>query len=119
MEKISVTEGEISAWTELPLAGDDYAGMHNDKVFITNDIVYYESGKDFTYGEGGEEDAHSADLAAVHTVVHITQPGTYRLSGKLSRGQIAVDLGEGAEDDLVVNNVKKCRRKYRKSLHRD
>ena len=33
-EKIRVTEGHISAWTELPLIGDDYAGMHNDKVMI-------------------------------------------------------------------------------------
>ena len=34
-----------------------------------------------------------------YTVVRINAPGTYRLSGKLSAGQIAVDLGEGAKDD--------------------
>ena len=33
------------------------------------------------------------------SVVRINAPGTYRLSGKLSAGQIAVDLGEGAKDD--------------------
>ena len=63
------------------------------------DIVYYEEGKDFTYGEGTETDEHSAEEAAAHTVVHITEPGTYELSGTLSAGQIAVDLGEDAEDN--------------------
>lgn len=80
-------------------------------VYIANDIVYYESGKDFTYGEGSEKDAHSPDEAAAHTVVHITKPGVYNLSGKLSLGQIAVDLGDDAKKDpnavvtLVLNGV--------------
>lgn len=80
-------------------------------VYTANDIVYYESGKDFTYGEGSEKDAHSPDEAAAHTVVHITKPGVYSLSGKLSLGQIAVDLGENAKKDtnavvtLVLNGV--------------
>lgn len=80
-------------------------------VYRANDIVYYESGKDFTYGEGSEKDAHSPDEAAAHTVVHITKPGVYTLSGKLSLGQVAVDLGDDAEKDpnavvtLVLNGV--------------
>lgn len=80
-------------------------------VYVANDIVYYEEGKDFTYGEGTEADAHSKEEADKHTVVHITEPGTYVLSGKLSAGQIAVDLGEDAKDDpeavvtLVLNGV--------------
>jgi len=80
-------------------------------VYIANDIVYYEDGKDFTYGEGTEEDAHSAEEAAAHTVLHITQPGCYVLSGTLSAGQVAVDLGEDAEEDssavvtLILNGV--------------
>ena len=28
-------------------------------VYTANDIVYYEDGKDFTYGEGTEADAHT------------------------------------------------------------
>ena len=68
-------------------------------VYIANDIVYYEAGHDFTYGEGTEADAHSAEEAAAHTVVHITKPGQYILSGKLSKGQIAVDLGEKAHEN--------------------
>ena len=64
-------------------------------VYTAHDIVYYEAGRDFTYGEGTEADEHTAEEAAAHTVVHITQPGTYAVSGTLSAGQIAVDLGGG------------------------
>ena len=65
-------------------------------VHIANDIV--------------SDDANAAE-AARHTVVHITKPGTYRISGKLSAGQIAVDLGENAKTDpnavvtLVLDNT--------------
>ena len=45
-------------------------------VYTANDIIYYEEGHDFTYGEGTEADAHSAEEATAHTVVHITQPGS-------------------------------------------
>ena len=68
-------------------------------VYTANDIIYYEEGHDESYGEGEPGDAHSAEEAAAHTVVHITKPGTYTVSGKLSLGQIAVDLGEEAEND--------------------
>jgi len=80
-------------------------------VYTAHDIVYYEAGKGFTYGAGGEADEHTAEEAAAHTVVHITKPGTYSLSGKLSAGQIAVDLGGDAEEDpeavvtLILNGV--------------
>ena len=88
------------------------AGSNPDAaVYVANDIIYYEEGKDFTYGEGTEDDSHNAKEAAAHTVVHITQPGTYSISGQLSRGQIAVDLGEDAEEDpdavvtLILNGM--------------
>ncbi len=76
-------------------------------IYTANDIVYYEAGHDFTYGEGTAADEHTADEAAAHTVLHIAAPGAYVISGKLSAGQIAVDLGEDAEDDpeAVVNLV--------------
>ena len=80
-------------------------------VYTANDIVYYEAGKDFTYGEGSAQDAHTPAEANAHTVVHITQPGAYSLSGKLSLGQIAVDLGDDAKKDpaavvtLILNGV--------------
>ncbi len=83
----------------------------NAAVYTAHDIVYYEAGHDFTYGEGTEADEHDAAEAEAHTVVHITQPGTYVLSGTLDPGQIAVDLGEDADEDpgavvtLVLDNV--------------
>ena len=68
-------------------------------VYVGADIVYYEEGKDSSYGAGSDSDAHSAEEAAAHTVVTITKPGTYRISGTLSAGQIAVDLGDGSKND--------------------
>ncbi|MBQ3054681.1 MAG: carbohydrate-binding domain-containing protein [Oscillospiraceae bacterium] len=80
-------------------------------VYTKNDILYYPEGKDFTFGDAAEGEAHSAQAADAHTVVHITQPGTYRVSGTLSKGQIAVDLGERAKENpnavvrLVLDGV--------------
>ena len=80
-------------------------------VHVANDIVYYEAGHGEDYGEGEEWEAHTPEEAAAHTVVHITRPGVYRLTGQLSLGQIAVDLGENAKDDpnavvtLVLDNL--------------
>ena len=68
-------------------------------VYTAHDIVYYESGHDFTYGEGTQADEHDPAEAAAHTVVHITRPGTYVLRGTLDLGQIAVDLGKDADED--------------------
>ena len=96
---------------EITVDGDVVTTDTEATVYVANDIVYYEEGKDFTYGEGTEADVHSKEEAEKHTVVHITKPGTYVLSGKLEAGQIAVDLGEDARDDseavvtLVLNGV--------------
>lgn len=68
-------------------------------VYTGADIVYYESGRGSSYGEGTESDAHSAEEASAHTVVTITEPGTYRVSGQLSKGQLAIDLGKEAASD--------------------
>lgn len=80
-------------------------------VYVGADIVYYHDGTDETYGEGTAEEAHTAQEAAGHTVVTITRPGTYRLTGTLTQGQIAVDLGQEAKDDpeavvdLILDNA--------------
>ena len=77
-------------------------------VFVSHDIIYYEDrdayDSGYPYGEGEGWERHSADEAAAHTVVNITQPGVYRLNGTLSQGQIRVDLGEDAftDPDAVV-----------------
>lgn len=111
-------ETEIPAGVQITLSdsgvkadGNEVTADSSQTVYIANDIVYYESGHDFRYGEGTEADAHTAEEAAAHTVVHITKAGSYVISGKLSKGQIAVDLGDGAEDDpnavvtLILNNA--------------
>jgi len=83
----------------------------SDSVYLANDIVYYPEGKDFTFGEGEKKDEHSQEEADEHTVIHITKPGAYAVSGKLSKGQIAVDLGDDAKSNpdakvtLFLNNV--------------
>ncbi|MBR4972320.1 MAG: carbohydrate-binding domain-containing protein, partial [Oscillospiraceae bacterium] len=106
---VDVYEGTQITLSDSGIAVDGSSASSDpgQAVYIANDIVYYEDGHDFTYGEGTAKDAHSAEEAAAHTVVHITQPGMYILSGKLSLGQIAVDLGEDAQKDpdAVVNLV--------------
>lgn len=84
--------------TQIVLS-DDGVRCDSDAVFTANDIIYYEAGHDETYGAGDAEDEHTADEAAAHTVVHITEPGTYCVTGTLSAGQLFVDLGEDAKDD--------------------
>ena len=95
----------------ITVSGSSISTDSSSAVYSAHDIVYYESGKDFTYGEGTEGDSHTSDEAGEHTVVHITKAGTYRIQGKLSKGQIAVDLGEEAKEDpsavvtLILNGV--------------
>lgn len=113
----SLAEPEIDG-TQICLSDDkitvDGLVITNDNtqaVYSENDIVFYPEGQDFTFGEGTEEDAHTKEEADLHTVIHITKSGRYVLSGTLSAGQIAVDLGDGAQENpeavvtLVLNGV--------------
>ncbi|MHA7967156.1 S-layer homology domain-containing protein [Paenibacillus sp. CAU 1782] len=68
-------------------------------VYTGADIIYYKAGQGASYGEGTAVDEHDASEADAHTVVTITKPGTYRVSGTLTAGQLAIDLGEDASDD--------------------
>ena len=76
---------------------------NTEAVYTSNDIIYYEDKDTYEsgnpYGEGTDADKHSAEEAAAHTVVNITQPGAYTVTGTLSAGQIRVDLGKDAYDD--------------------
>lgn len=96
---------------EIKVNGKTASTSDKSAVYVANDIIYYESGKDFTYGEGTEKDAHTKDEAAAHIVVHIREAGTYNISGKLSLGQIAIDLGKEAKENpeavvtLVLNGM--------------
>ncbi|MBQ8835087.1 MAG: carbohydrate-binding domain-containing protein [Oscillospiraceae bacterium] len=86
-------------------------GDETDTVFTSHDIVYYEDKDTYEsgnpYGEGTDADKHTAEEADAHTVVNITAPGAYRVSGKLSAGQIRIDLGEDAYEnpDAVVELI--------------
>lgn len=91
------------------------SGMAEDAVTVTHDIIYYEDRETYDsgnpYGEGEPEERHSAEEAAAHTVVNITKPGSYMVEGKLSAGQIRVDLGKDAYEDenavveLILHNA--------------
>ena len=102
-EEVSAAyEGERSlvlSDDQVTLDGLAIAEEDAGDVTVSHDIVYYKSGQGSDYGEGAEADEHDAEEAQAHTVVTIRSAGTYRLSGTLSQGQIAIDLGDDAEDD--------------------
>ena len=115
-DQITVDGEPISEVSASAAADDQTAEASADvAVYASHDIVYYEDRDTYdsgnAYGEGTAADKHSAEEAAAHTVVNITQPGTYHVSGQLSQGQIAVDLGEDAKRDpnavvtLVLDGV--------------
>lgn len=115
-EKTEINNENDSVFIELSdsaitVNGSDITSDSTQPVYSSNDIVFYLAGQDFTYGEGKKEDEHEQIEADAHTVVHITKPGRYVLSGTLSLGQIAIDLGEDSETDpnavvtLILNNV--------------
>lgn len=85
--------------TAVTVDGQKASTSSSAAVYTGASIVYYEDGHDSSYGEGTDSDAHSVEEAAKHTVVTITKPGVYRVSGKLSKGQLAIDLGEDAASD--------------------
>ncbi len=97
---------------EIRLNGQDITVSGDGSgVYTSRDIVYYENRETYPsgnpYGEGEDWEKHTAEEAAEHLVVNITAPGNYRISGKLDKGQIRIDLGEDAEEDpsAVVNLI--------------
>ncbi len=103
---MEVTTIELSD-EEIKVNGETISDDSSEAVYAGKDIIYYKEGQDATYGAGDDSDAHSEEEAAEHTVITITKPGTYRVSGNLSKGQIAVDLGEDAEssEEACVNLI--------------
>ena len=101
----STFDSRFGAETVIHLSdeGMDVTGPGSLSVFRSKDIVYYEDRDTYEsgrpYGEGEPWERHSKEEAEAHTVVNITAPGTYRVTGKLSAGQIRIDLGEDACDD--------------------
>lgn len=95
----------------ITLDGQMLAQDGGKTVTLSHDIVYYHDNTGEDYGAGTQADMHTREEADVHTVVTIREPGTYRVSGALSAGQLAVDLGEEAKRDrsavvtLVLDGV--------------
>ena len=94
------------AVTEVLLSEDGISvngAGETETVFTSHDIIYYEDKDTYEsgnpYGEGEAWERHTEAEAQAHTVVNITAPGTYRVSGKMSQGQIRIDLGETAYED--------------------
>ena len=83
----------------VTLNGSTVSQGTDGAVTVSHDIVYYQAGQGEDYGEGTADDEHTADEADAHTVVTIRKAGTYRVSGSLSAGQLAVDLGDDAKTD--------------------
>ncbi len=101
-EKITVDGDELG---DTPISGVTLGG----EIIYYHNMDAYESGN--PYGEGTDADKHTDEEASEHTLVTITKPGTYAVTGKLSKGQIAIDLGEDAVSDpaakvtLFLNGV--------------
>ena len=99
----------------IKVDGEDISLDEDERVYLAHDVVYYEDRDEYDsgnpYGEGADDERHSAEDAAAVSVVHITQAGTYRLTGSISAGQVWVDLGEDATDNanaqvrLVFDNL--------------
>ena len=103
--KIELSNSEILVNGEKILEDKEAA------VYKANDIIFYLENQGIEYGEGKKKDEHSQIEGDAHTVVHITEPGTYELSGTLDAGQIFVDLGDGTKKEeeavatIILNNV--------------
>ena len=99
----------------IKVDGEGISLDEEEHVYLAHDVVYYEDRDEYDsgnpYGEGADDERHSAEDAAAVSVVHITQAGTYRLTGSISAGQVWVDLGEDAAEDasakvtLVLDNL--------------
>ncbi len=119
---VGTSTGEIpytsrfSSETRITLSDEGITVDGNtDAVFTSHDIIYYEDRDTYDsgnpYGEGEAADKHTAAEADAHTVVNITAPGTYWVTGTLSAGQLRIDLGEDAYSDpdavveLILDNA--------------
>ena len=97
--------------SEILVNGEKISEDTDAAVYKANDIIFYLEDQGMTYGKGTKADEHSQIEADAHTVVHITEPGTYEISGTLEAGQIFVDLGDGTKNEedavatLVLNNA--------------
>ena len=99
----------VLSGVSVTVNGQTASSDPSDAVYLSHDIIYYEDRDTWDngnpYGEGAASERHSAEEAEAHTVVNITQPGTYRLSGKLSLGQICVNISKGKSNPDAVRSL--------------
>lgn len=97
--------------SEILVDGEKISEDAEAAVYKANDIIFYLEGQGIEYGEGETKDEHSQVEGDAHTVIHITEPGTYEFTGTMDAGQIFVDLGDGTKDEkeavatIILNNV--------------
>lgn len=97
-KQIVLADSGITVDGKAVADGESESGVAvGGEIIYYHDMDNYESGNE--YGDGDDSDKHTAEEAAAHTLVTITEAGTYRISGTLSSGQLAVDLGEDAVTD--------------------
>lgn len=97
-KQIVLSDDGITVDGKTVAAGESESGVTvGGEIIYYHDMDNYESGNE--YGDGDDEDKHTEAEAAAHTLVTITEAGIYRVSGTLSKGQLAVDLGEDAVTD--------------------
>lgn len=82
--------------------GKEVSTLIRDGAFISSDIVYYEDMDKYPsgnyYGAGNRDEKHTKEEAEKNQVFNITEAGAYTITGEW-KGQIKVDLGEGAKED--------------------
>ena len=97
-KQIVLSDDGITVDGKTVAAGESKSGVTvGGEIIYYHDMDNYDSGNE--YGDGDDEDKHTEAEAAAHTLVTITEAGIYRVSGTLSKGQLAVDLGEDAVTD--------------------
>ncbi len=95
----------------ITVNGETATSKTKNGVFISNDIVFYLEGQGGSYGEGSSDEEHPQAEADKHTVINITKPGDYEISGNISYGQLAVNLGENVDNNrdkkvnITLNNA--------------
>jgi hypothetical protein len=88
----------------ITVDGETASTNSSSAVYVSSgtNIIYY--GTD-TEGAGSGSDIHDATEASKHTLITITEGGTYRITGTLSYGQIAVSAGDDETVTLILDNV--------------
>ena len=67
--------------SEILVNGEKISKDPDAAVYAANDIIFYLENQGIEYGDGKKKDEHSQIEGDAHTVVHITEPGVYELTG--------------------------------------